>query len=143
MAYDPSYFEGLRNRALADYSTQSAMNAYRRYLAETAGQRGIQTIQEAAFGQRREVPRLTSSFARRGLTGKGVRSGLYNKALSDYATQRAQRLGQAQENLASQLRGYDLTGAGLRSQYEQTLADIERRRAQAIAEDAATLSGLK
>jgi len=143
MAYDPSYFEGLRSSALQQFTTDSAMNAYRRYLAETAGSRAIQSIQEAAFGQRREVPRLTSGYARRGFTGKGVQSGIYSKALSDYAAQRARSLGQAQQSLADQLRGYQLTSAGLQSRYEQTLADIERQRTRAIAEDAARLANLR
>lgn len=143
MAYDPSVYENLRNRALESYSADAAMNAYRRYLAETVGQRGIQSLQEAAFGARREVPRLTSSYARRGLTGKGVRSGVYNKALSDYAAQRARNLGYAQQDLASQLRGYDLAGAQLQSRYETTLADIEAQRARAMAQDAAELLNLR
>lgn len=143
MAYDQATYEALRRQALASYSQRSAMNAYNRYLAETRGQRPILQLEEAAFGARKEVPRLTSSYGKRGLQGQGVKSGVYSKALSDYAVNRARQLGYAREDLAGTLRGYDLTGAGYQSEYEDTLADIERRKAADIAADAAALQNLQ
>jgi hypothetical protein len=139
MAYDPATYEALRRNALQQYSQSAAMNAYRRFLTESRGQRPILDLEEAAFGARREVPRLTAGFGRRGLQGQGVKSGIYSRALSDYGTQRARQLGYAREDLASNLRGYDLSEAGYKSQYEDTLADIERRKAQDIAADARAL----
>lgn len=142
MAYDPSYYNELAAQALRRYTENAAMNQYRRQMAETAGGRRIGEIEEAAFGQRREVPRLTSTYGRRGLYGQGIRSGLFNKALADYATQRIRNLAEARGGLATQMRGFDLTGSQLQSQYQDTLYDIERRRLQAIAEDAAKLANL-
>jgi len=143
MAYDESIYESQRRNALAAYSQNAAMNAYRRYLAETTGQRPILELKEAAFGARKEVPRLTASYGRRGLQGQGVKSGVYAKALSDYGTQRARQLGYAQEDLANALRGYDLTGTGYQSQYQNQLTDIESQKARDIAADAAALLELK
>jgi hypothetical protein len=140
MAYDESYWEAQRRNALSSYTQNAAMNAYRRYLAETTGQRPILELQEAAFGAKKEVPRLTASFGRRGLQGKGVKSGVYAKALSDYGTQRARQLGYAQQDLAQSLRGYDLAGTGYQAEYERSLADIEAQKARQIAEDARALT---
>ena len=140
MAYDESYYERQRANALSAYSQNAAMNAYRRYLAETTGQRPILELEEAAFGARKEVPRLTASYGRRGLQGQGVKSGVYAKALSDYGTQRARRLGYAKQDLAESLRGYDLAGTGYLSEYQRSLADIETQKARDIAADAAALA---
>jgi len=142
MAYDPATYEALRRQALANYSQRSAMNAYNRYLAETRGQRPILELEEAAFGARKEVPRLTAGFGRRGLQGTGVKSGVYSRALNDYAIQRARRLGYARQDLADTLRGYDLSQGGYRSDYENTLAEIERKKAADIAADANALLNL-
>lgn len=142
MAYDPATYEALRRQALANYAQRSAMSAYNRYLAETRGQRPILELEEAAFGARKEVPRLTASFGRRGLQGAGVKSGVYSKALSDYATQRARQLSYAKQDLADVLKGYDLGQAGYQSEYEQTLADIEGKKARDISADAQALLNL-
>lgn len=143
MAYDESYWDALRRKALQQYAGQSAQNVYQRYLAETRGQRPITELKEAAFGARKEVPRLTASYGKRGLQGAGVKSGVYQKALNDYAIQRARQLGYAQQDLADTLRGYDLGAAGYKSQYEQGLADIETEKARQISEDAQALLAIK
>ena len=143
MAYDESLYEAQRRQALNAYTQRAAMNAYNRYLAETRGQRPILELQEAAFGAKKEVPRLTASFGRRGLKGAGIKSGVYQKALSDYGAQRARQMGYAQEDLASSLRGYDLAGAGYLSDYQTQLADIESAKARQIAADAEALLQMK
>ena len=142
-AYDQATYEGQRRNALASYSQNAAMNAYRRYLAETTGQRPLVELKDAAFGIKKEVPRLTASFGRRGLQGAGVKSGVYSKALSDYGTQRAKQIGYAQQDLDTSLRGYDLTGTQLQEQYQNTLADIETQKARDIATDAAALLAIR
>lgn len=144
MAYDPAIYEAARRNLLANFSQQAAMNAYERYLAQTRGMRPIEAAREQAFGPTAtgglgEVPKLTSSYARRGLYGRGVRSGLYNQALNEYARQRQRQLGYAQQDLEQLLRGYDLRAAGAQSEYERGLADIEREKARQIREDAQAL----
>ena len=113
MAFDPAIYEAARRSLFDQYAQEAAMNAYNRYLAETRGQRPIQRLEEAAFGRTAigklgEVPALTRSYARRGLQGMNVRSGVYNQALQNYAKQRERSLGYAREDLAGALRGYDL-----------------------------------
>jgi len=148
MAFDPSIYEAARRNLLAAFSQQAAMNAYRQYLARTSAQRQIEDYTRQAFGPTAtgglgEVPRLTSSYARRGLTGQGVRSGAYNQALNEYARRRAQTMGRAQEDLASSMRGFELAESGYRSDYERGLADLEREKARQISEDAQSLLNLR
>lgn len=148
MAYDPSIYEAARRNLLATFGQQSALNAYQRYLADVAGQRQIQQMREQAFGPTitgglGEVPKLTSSYARRGLYGQGVRSGAYQQAISEYARQRGRQMGQTQEDLASRLRGYDIGQAGYQSEYERGIADLEREKAKQIAADAQALLNLR
>jgi len=148
MAYDPSIFEQQRRNLLGNFAQQAAINAYQRYLAETRGQRPILSLEEAAFsrtptGGLGEVPKLTSSYARRGLTGKGMRSGIYNEALSSYAKNRARQLGYAQEDLQGTLRGYDLSKSNLESNLATGMQDLEASKARQIAADAQALLGLR
>lgn len=135
MAYDPSIFEQQRRNLLGNFAQQAAINAYQRYLAETRGQRPILNLEEAAFsrtptGGLGEVPKLTSSYARRGLTGKGMRSGIYNEALSSYAKNRARQLGYAREDQAGALRGIDLSKTNLESDLATGMQDLEASKAR-------------
>ena len=148
MAYDPSLFEQQRRNLLGNFAQQSALNAYQRYLAETRGQRPILNLEEAAFsrtptGGLGEVPKLTSSYARRGLQGKGMRSGIYNEALSSYAKNRARQLGYAREDQAGALRGYDIQKTGYESDLSTGMQDLEASKARQIAADAQALLGLR
>jgi hypothetical protein len=148
MAYDPSLFEQQRRNLLGNFAQQSAINAYQRYLAETRGQRPILNLEEAAFsrtptGGLGEVPKLTSSYARRGLTGKGMKSGIYNEALSSYAKNRARQLGYAREDQAGALRGYDIQKTGYESDLATGMQDLEANKARQIAADAQALLGLR
>jgi hypothetical protein len=148
MAYDPSLFEQQRRNLLGNFAQQAALNAYQRYLAETRGQRPILSLEEAAFsrtptGGLGEVPKLTSSYARRGLQGKGMRSGIYNEALSSYAKNRARQLGYAREDQAGALRGYDIAKTGYESDLATGMQDLEANKARQIAADAQALLGLR
>jgi len=148
MAYSPEIYEAARRNLLANFGQQSAMNAYERYLAQTRGMRPIEQAQQRAFGPTAagglgEVPKLTSSYGRRGLYGQGVRSDLYNQAINEYSRQRSRDLGYAQQDLEQLLRGYDLRGTGQRSEYERGLADLERDKARQIREDAQALLSLR
>ena len=148
MAYDPSLFEQQRRGLLNTFAQQAALNAYQRYLAETRGQRPILSLEEAAFsrtptGGLGEVPKLTSSYARRGLTGKGMKSGIYNEALSSYAKNRARQLGYAREDQAGALRGYDIQKTGYESDLSTGMQDLEANKARQIAADAQALLQLR
>ena len=148
MAFDPSIFEQQRRGLLNTFAQQAALNTYQRYLAETRGQRPILQLEEAAFGRTPtgglgEVPKLTSSYAQRGLQGQGMKSGIYKEALSSYAKNRARNLGYAREDQAGALRGYDLSKSNLESNLATGLQDLEADKARQIAADAQALLQLR
>jgi hypothetical protein len=143
MVFDPSLFERQRRNLQQSFAEQSAFNTYQRYLANQQGERQIRDVEEAAFGARREVPRLTSAYGRRGLTGQGVRSGVFNRALNEYGQQRTRQLGEGRQSLADSLRGFDLRQGQYLSGYETGLADLEADKAQQIARDAQALLTLR
>lgn len=148
MAFDPSVFEESRRKLFNQFGQQAALTAYQKYLAETRGQRPIVQLEEAAFGftptgKMGDVPALTRSYARRGLTGISTRSGVYNRALQSYAKERAKQLGYAKEDLAGTMRGYDLAQAQGLASYEQGIADLEALKARQIAADAQALLNLR
>jgi len=151
MAYDPSIFEQQRRGLELGFSQNAALNAYRRYIAENAGQRAITTGQESAFGfggqggasYLGQVPKLTASYGKRGLQGMGTKSGIYNKALGQYTSDRAKNLGYAQSDLANILRGYDLSQTQGLETYQEGLKNIEIDKARQIAADAQALLQLR
>jgi hypothetical protein len=144
LAFDPSLYEAQRRALSGQYAQQAALNAYQRYLSQSRGNRPILQLEEAAFGTTPtgglgQVPKLTSSYGRRGLQGQGVRSGVYNQALSSYAKDRSRRLGYATDDLQGAMRGYDIAGSGYQADYERGLADLESSKARQIAADAQAL----
>ena len=148
MAFDPTYFEQQRRNLFNQYAQQAALNAYQRYLAETRAQRPITELEESAFGRTPsgglgQVPKLTSSYGRRGLQGMNTKSGIYNQALQSYAKNRAKDIGYAKEDLAGTTRGYNLADTQGLSNYEEGLKDLESDKARQIAADAQSLLQLR
>jgi len=148
MAFEPSIFEQQRRNIFAQYTQQAALNAYQKYLAETRAQQPITQLSEAAFGFTPtgglgEVPRLTSSYARRGLTGQNMRSGVYQNALDAYTKNRAREMGSAQRGLTDITRGYNMTADNLLSNQQNQLLDLEGVKSRQIAEDAQALLRLR
>ncbi|MEY3163888.1 MAG: hypothetical protein RI887_712 [Actinomycetota bacterium] len=148
MAFDPAIYEAARRNIFNQYAQEAALNAYQRYLAETRGQRPILQLEEAAFGRTPsgglgQVPKLTSSYARRGLQTMGATSGIYKQALENYAKQRERQLGYAREDLTGALRGYDLGATQAQQRLESGLADLESAKSRQIAADAQALLNLR
>lgn len=146
--FDPSIFEAQRRRLLDAYAQQSALNAYQRAIGTGSAQRGITELGERAFrttasGGLGEVPKLSANYGRRGLQGMGIKSGVYQNALQNYAARRARETGYAQEDLANIGRGYEITGRGYQADLEANLRDLEANKARQIAEDARALLNLR
>jgi len=146
MAYDPSLFEARRRGLTQQYGASAALNAYQQYLAKQAGERQMET-----FGRESEtqLKRLSSAYSKpasmggRGLYGMGIRSGVYNRALSDYATEAARQRGYLSGDLATQQREYELKSNQLLANLQSQLTDLESEKAKQIAADAAALLQLR
>jgi len=140
MAYDPSLFEANRRSLTRQYGAESAMNAYRQFLAKQRGQR---SLEEFDRGVERQLPKLTSNIAQRGLYGQGIRSGIYNRAMSEFGTEAARQRGYLTQDVSESDRLYDIQQRQLLANLEASLGDLETQKARQIAADAAALLQLR
>lgn len=133
MAYDPSVYDAQRRALLQNYGSNAAMQAYSRFLAEeSAGRQRADLTKQ----YERAVPKVMRAYGSRGLAGPRVTSGIQRQGLQDFATQRITDFGDLMRQSAESQRQYDLQSAGLQSQLQQQLADLEAEKARQIAIDA-------
>lgn len=136
MAYDPSSFESRRRAYTSSYGAQGAMNAYSRFLSQ---QRGARQRGEMQRQYDEATPRLVAAYSRRGLLGPNVRSGVFERGLQNYASERARRMSEFEQGLSEQQRQFDLQDAQALEAFRQQLADLEMEKAQQIADAARQL----
>ena len=140
MAIDTSVYERQRRGITEDYGAKSATNAYSRFLSQQRGERGINDYTKSF---QRSVPSYTAKYGRRGLTGGGVKTGIYQNAMRNYLGDYNQNLNRMYADQASEGRQYDLTEAQLTAARDRALADMETDKAKEIAMAATYLSALK
>lgn len=140
MALDTSIYEAQRRNINDDYTAKTATNAYARFLSQ---QRGDRQIADYSQDFRRKAPGLTAAYGRRGLTGGGVQSGVYGRAMQNYVGDYQQNLSRQYADQAGDARQYDLTTAQLTAARDRALADMETDKAKEIANAASYLSALK
>ncbi|MBJ7298296.1 MAG: hypothetical protein JHC73_18790 [Dolichospermum sp.] len=87
----------------------------------------------------RAQPQITAGYARRGLQGPNVQSGIFARGLQDFAKQRAQNMQQFDQGQLEGQRGYDLGEAQRLEGFRNQLADMESEKAQTIADAARQL----
>ena len=136
-------YTGYNQRTRAAGNTlgaKSAQNAYAQFLSQ---KRGARKKFDLAQETEKQAPKVVGSFTKRGLAGPGVQSGIYQKGLRDFATQRFNQeadINQAQDEEMWQL---GLEDKQTRAEYDQQIADLEAEKQAAIANAAATLSAFK
>lgn len=140
MAYDPSLYEAQRRALTNQYAGQSAMNEYARFLSQ---QRGTRSLAELERGVTREIPTFGRQFGQRGLQARGVRSGLYNRALREFGQEAARQRGYMATDLAEEQRGFGLRETQYRSALEQAMKDLEAEKARQIAADAQSILAMR
>ena len=117
-----------------------ARNAYTRFLAQQRGNR-------ARFDLSREyeaaTPKFVSQYSRRGLAGPGVQSGVYSKALTDFAQRQVERQNQIGQQEAEDIWQADWERGDIMNRYNRQLAELEAEKERAIANAAATLTAWK
>lgn len=139
MSVDSGYYEGLRRGVEQEYAAGMAANTYSQTLARNRGNRQLSFMQQ---GFQRGVPGFTSQFGQRGFGG-GVRSGVMQRAMSNYLGDYQREYSGAQQELTDQLRQYDLQSAQLGAQRTSSLADIQLQKAREIAFAAQNIEALR
>ena len=136
MAYNPADYEARRRGYTQQYAATGAMNSYANFLSQ---QRGTREKTNMMNEYNKAQPQITSAYARRGLQGPNVQSGIFARGLQDFAKQRAQALQQFDQGQLETQRGYDLGEAQRGEAFRNQLADMESEKAQTIAEAARQL----
>jgi hypothetical protein len=137
MVYDPTAFERRRRANQGGFAAEAAVNEYARTLAQTRGSRAQQRF-ERQLTER--IPQFGRAYGRRGLYGKGVKSGIFNKALGAFGAEAARRRAELGEDIAGEQRGFQLKGENLLSAYDRTDKDISEE--ETIAQTAQSLLNL-
>ncbi len=136
MAYNPAEYEARRRGYTQQYAATGAMNAYANFLSQ---QRGTRERTNMIDQYNKAQPQIVSSYARRGLQGPNVKSGIFARGLQDFAKQRAQSLQQFDQGQMESNRGYELGEAQRQESFRNQLADMESEKAQTIADAARQL----
>ena len=136
MAYNPAAYEARRRGYMNDYAATGAMNAYTQFLSQQRGQRDLADMYKQYD---KAAPQIVSGYGRRGLNSANVKSGAFSKGLQEFASDRASKTAQAQQGLAEQAAGYDLSNRQLGDRYQNSLADLEAEKTKQIEDDAREL----
>lgn len=138
--YSPGVYEAQRRGIDDDYAAKSSANAYSRTLSQQRGNRQIGQFQQ---NFRRELPGFNANFARRGLSGGNVRSGVHSNAFNRYVGDYQSNLGGMQADLAGQDQQFALNQMSLDQMRQSALADLEAQRQQQIALAALNISAVR
>lgn len=140
MAYNPAAYEARRRGYMNDYAATGAMNAYTQFLSQQRGQRDLANMYKQYD---KAAPQVVAGYGRRGLNSANVKSGAFNTGLQDFASDRVSNTAQAQQGLAQQAAGYDLSNRQLGERYQSGLADLESEKAKQIEDDARELMKMR
>ena len=140
MAYNPAAYEARRRGYMNDYAATGAMNAYTQFLSQQRGQRDFANMNKEYD---KAAPQVVAGYGRRGLNSANVKSGAFAKGLQDFASDRVSNTAQAQQGLAQQNAGYDLSNRQLGERFQSGLADLESEKAQQIQDDAQELMRMR
>jgi len=136
MAFNPADYESRRRGYTQQYAATGAMNAYANFLSQQRGTRDRTNMMQQYD---KAQPQIAAGYARRGLQGPNVKSGIFARGLQDFAKQRAQGLQQFDQGQMESNRAYDLTEAQRLEAFRNQLADMESEKAQTIADAARQL----
>lgn len=140
-APDPSaMFNAQRRRVNTDFANQSAANTFERTATQ---QRGTRMRGDMVRGFERSVPSFTAGFGARGLAGGGIRSGVMSRAMNNFVGDHQRDLSRFDQDLATQMRGFDMRDAQLAQSRDSMLADIEAQKAYQIANTAWFINSLR
>ena len=122
------------------FGTESATNAYGRFLSQQRGSRDLGNLQR---GFSRQLPGYKASFGQRGLSQPGVKSGTVRRSMGNFLGDYAREYQGAQQELTGELQGYDLAQANLQAWLNNSQADLATRKQNDIANAALAIEALK
>ena len=135
-------FPYMQKRAALDTGLAGKLsaNTYSQFLAKQRGNRQLADVTQQFKVQ---TPKVMNAFLRRGLSGPGVESGVYERGLQDFATQQLTAKNDVQQAMNEALDQIRSERADIQSQYQMDLADLEMQKANEISQAAATLAAFK
>ena len=122
------------------YNTDRATNAYGRFLSQ---QRGERSLGDMSRGFNRGLPNYRAQFGQRGLSGPGIRSGSMQRSMGNYLGDYARDYGRVQQDATQEAQNYDLQAAQLDAHYNNSLAALEQRRQNEIANAALAIEAMR
>ena len=138
--YGAGKYESARRGIENQYTGDSAMGAYGRFLGQQRGQR---TLSDTTRNFQRGYPSLAASYGARGLSGGGLNSGVRSRGVGEYVGDYYRDFGRQQQDLANTLQGYDLSQAQRDAWREEELRNLELQQAYDVASAAQQLSALR
>ena len=138
--YDAGAYERQKRDVDYDYGTQTATNAYGRFLSQQRGERGLGDMTRQF--QNSYAP-YKAQYGQRGLAGAGINSGVQQQAMRNYTGDYIRNYGWQAQDLTQELQQFDLNQDNLNAFHQQSLADIEAQKAQQIANDAQAIEYLR
>lgn len=118
------------------YASKTAANTYSQFLAQQRGNRQMADVRQQFKAQ---TPKVMNAYLRRGLSGPGVRSGVYERGLSDFAKQQTTAENETQQAINEAIDALRQQRVDMDAEYQRELADLELQKANEQAQAAATL----
>lgn len=122
------------------FNTDSSTNAYGRFLSQ---QRGNRSLTDTNMAFTRGLPNAYASYNQRGLSGAGIHSGTQQRAMGNYLGDYATNYQRQQQDLTQDLQQYDLNQANSQAYYNNSLADLQVQKQNAIANAALGIESLR
>jgi hypothetical protein len=129
-----------KRAAGSGYASKQAANTYARFLSQQRGARKKFDLQQ---GYEKQAPKIVGGYTKRGLAGPGVKSGIYDKGLTDFAQQNFRDMADLNSEQDMEMQQFDLSSRQAQAEYDQQIAELEAQKQASIANAAATLSAFK
>ena len=121
------------------YNTDSAANAYGRFLSQSRGSRSLGDLTQQ---YQRGLPKAYASFNQRGLGGSN-NSGLQQRAMRNYVGDYGNDYLRAQQDMTQGLQQYDMNQASNTANYNNQLLSLQEQKTREIANAALGIEALR
>jgi hypothetical protein len=136
-------FQDYNQRRWSNFSSSGGKRAAATQANFLAQQRGNRDLFKVRDQYEKDVPRTMSRFSQRGLAGPGVRSGVFNRGMTDLAKKNFDDISNIKFGMADADNQFKLDTAQTEADYDAFIADLEAEKQGRIASAAATLNAFK